>query len=545
MRRISVEECDFIVVGAGSSGCVVAARLSEDPRHMVTLLEAGGSDRHPMIAMPFAWMKTLDMPQFSWGTQSVAERHLDERVQPLPRGKVLGGCSAINGGMYIRGAAADYDGWRNMGLPGWGYDDVLPYFKRSELNWRGEDAWHGGSGPLHVTRLKKHRQLYPAMIRAASALGYDEIEDFNVPAPEGFGIPDCNIRNGRRHSTANAYLDPIKARRNLRIETGAFVTRVILEEGRAVGVEFEQNGQRKILHARREVILCGGAFNSPQLLMLSGIGPAEELKACGITPLVDRARVGTDLQDHPIALNFWAAAQPVTFERDLRFDRLAFNILRWSLTGKGTPAQSPLTVQGFIRSSEAEDRPDIQFQVSHVSYEARPWFPGVRKGAGHVLSAGALLLNPESRGRVSLASPYAHDRPKIELNFLSEERDRWRLRAMIRFSRVFFTSEPLRHYVAQELAPGSGVESDEAIDTWLRASVMSGAHPTSTCAMGAEPDSVVDGELRVRGVERLRVVDCSVMPTIIRGNTNAPAVMIAEKAADMILGRSALASKET
>ena len=544
MNRTSVEECDFVVVGAGSSGCVVASRLSEDPRHRVTLLEAGGSDRHPMIAMPLVWMKTLDMPQFGWGTQSVAERHMDGRVQPLPRGKVLGGCSSINGGMYIRGAAADYDGWRDMGLPGWGYDDVLPYFKRSELNWRGEGEYHGGAGPLHVTPLKKHPQLYPAMIRAAAEMGYDEIEDFNVPSPEGFGMPDCNIRNGRRHSTANAYLDPVKARPNLRIETGALVTRILLENGRAVGVAFEQDGQSRILRARREVILCGGAFNSPQLLMLSGIGPADALKAVGIAPVVDRARVGANLQDHPIALNFWAAAQPITFERDLRLDRLAFNLLRWSLTGKGTPAQSPLTVQGFMRSSTDEDRPDIQFQVSHVSYEARPWFPGVRKGAGHVLSAGALLLSPESRGQVSLASPNAHDRPTIALNFLSEERDRLRLRAMIRFSRAFFTSGPLRDYVAHELAPGAGAQSDDAIDAWLRASVMSGAHPTSTCAMGPEPDAVVDGELRVRGVEGLRVVDCSVMPRIIRGNTNAPAVMIAEKAADMILGRPALSPNE-
>lgn len=535
-----VGEYDFVVVGAGSAGCVLAARLSEDGNQRVMLLEAGGSDRHPMIAMPLVWMKTQDMARFGWGTKSVPEPYLNGRVQQLPRGKVLGGCSSINGGMHIRGSARDYDSWSESGLDGWSYEEVLPYFKRSESDWRGDGPLHGGTGPLQTTALKKHPEFYSALIGAAEQCGYPEIGDFNVPQPEGFGIPDCNIHNGRRVSTSTAYLDPARSRPNLRIETHATVTRVIVEDGRATGVEFLRGGERLVVRARREVVIAAGAFNSPQLLMLSGIGPAEHLADLGIPVVVNLPGVGANLQDHPIALSFWEAAKPVTFERDLRMDRLAFNVARWMLTGKGTPAQSPLSIQGFVRSTASESRPDIQFQVSHVSFEARPWFPLLRKGAGHMLSSGALLLDPSSRGRVTLASPDPAALPKIELNFLDSEIDRIKMRAAIRFARTFFTRAAAKPVASRELAPGADVESDDAIDAWLRASVMSGAHPTSTCAMGTGPNAVLDANLRVRGVDGLRVVDCSVMPTIVRANTNAAAVMIAEKAADLLLGRPAL-----
>lgn len=527
-------EFDYIVVGAGSAGCVVAARLSEDPSLSVALVEAGGSDNHPYIAMPLTWMKLLDMEAVNWGTKSEAEPHMDGRVQPLPRGKVLGGCSTTNGTMYIRGMAADYDGWRDAGLEGWGFDDVLPYFRRSEANWRGMTNFHGGEGPLSVTPLEKHAELYPAFLKAGEALGYSEAEDFNVPAPEGFGLPDCTIKRGRRHSTKSAFLDPAIGRRNLEVVPHALVQRIVIENGRAIGIEIVRDGQRQTIHARREVVVCGGAFNSPQLLMLSGIGSAGHLREHGIEVVADLPGVGANLQDHAIAQSFWAAARPNTLDRELRLDRLVWNGVKWMLTGKGTPAQSPLTIQGFIRSDEEQERPDLQFQASHVSYEARPWFPFWRKGAGHQISAGVLHLAPASRGRVSLASADAGTVPKVLLNFMAEEVDRHALRNAIRITRKFMATDAARPWVAAELAPGPQAESDEAIDAWLRGTVISGAHPTSTCAMGTGPDAVLDHRLRVRGVDGLRVADCSVMPTIVRGNTNAPAIMIGEKAADMI-----------
>ncbi|MXO65105.1 GMC family oxidoreductase [Altericroceibacterium endophyticum] len=532
-------ECDFIVVGAGSAGCVLANRLSADPANNVVLLEAGGSDDHPMISMPLAWMNASAMPRFGWGTQSEPEPYLDDRVQPLPRGKLMGGCSSINGTMYIRGMKADYDGWRDSGLPGWGYDDVLPYFKRAESNWRGEGPEHGGDGPLSVTPMKTHPELYPAFIKAAKKLGYPESEDFNVAKPEGFGIPDCTIRSGRRNSTAKAYYEPVQNRRNLHLIGDAQATRILVEHGRAVGIEYRQGSDVKRLKARREVIISAGAFHSPHLLQLSGIGPAAHLQDMGIGVLKDLPGVGENLQDHPIALTFWKAAKDNTFDKYLRLDRLGLAVARWMLTGRGFPAQSPLTVQGFYRSSDEESRPDIQFQVSHTSYEARPWFPLWRKGAGHQLSAGCLLLNPESRGRVSLASPDAAENPRILLNFLKEEADRRKMRDTVRFMRKFFATEPVSDYVAAEIAPGSDAASDEAIDGWLRATVMSGGHPTSTCAMGTGDRAVLNEQLQVRGIDALRVVDASAMPGIIRGNTNAPTIMMAEKASDMILGKSA------
>lgn len=537
MTSARAGETDFIVVGAGSAGCALAARLSEYSSAQVTLLEAGGSDAHTYIAMPLTWMKLLAMPQFGWGTMSEPEPHMDGRVLPLPRGRVLGGCSTINGTMYIRGMAADYDAWRDSGLPGWGFSDVLPYFRRAESNWRGASEQHGDAGPLSVTPMLRHPELHSPLLAAAAAQGYGAIADFNVPRPEGFGMPDCTIRNGRRHSAKNAYLDPARGRANLRVESEAQVLRVLIENGRATGVEFARAGMRQVLRARREVILCGGAFHSPQLLMLSGVGPAEHLREQGIAPLLDLPGVGANLQDHPIASSFWAAAKPNTFDRDLRLDRLGFNVLRWWLTGRGTPAQSPLTIQGFLRSDASQDRPDLQFQASHVAFTARPWFPLWRKGAGHQISTGTLLLNPDSRGRVSLRSADAHDTPRILLNFLAEERDRRVLRESIRITRRMLGSAPAREVVAGELAPGPQAQTDDQLDAWMRATVISAAHPTSTCAMGNGAMAVVDAQLRVRGIEALRVADCSIMPRIVRGNTNAPAIMIGEKAADLVLGR--------
>lgn len=531
-------EADFVIIGAGSAGCVLANRLSADRANRVVLLEAGGECRHPLIDMPLTWMQAAANKRFIWGNESEPDADRLGRIEPVPRGRVLGGCSSINGTMYIRGAAADYDSWAAAGLAGWGYEAVLPYFKRSEHFWRGETTEHGGSGPMHVSPMKPDPVLFPAFAQTAEALGYSLEPDFNVPAPEGFGMPDCTIKDGRRHSTARAFLDPAKGRPNLRVETQALVTRILVENGRATGVEFRRGNETHVVRAAREVILSAGAINSPQILMLSGIGPAAHLNEMGITVHRDLRGVGANLQDHPIALSFWAASQPVCFDSKIRLDRLAASFVQWQLTGTGTMAQSPMSIQGFLRSSAAQERPDWQFQIVHSSYAARPWFPGWRKGAGHQFSCGVLLLNPESRGRIILASPDPAALPKVQLNFLSAEGDVIRLREAVRFMRRFLGTGPAKDLIAAEIAPGgdpAANDGDEAIDGWNRATVMSGGHAACSCAMGTSESAVVDTTLKVRGVDGLRIADASVMPNLIRGNTNAPVIMIAEKAAEMIL----------
>lgn len=526
-----MKQYDYIIVGAGSAGCVLANRLSSDPSVRVALIEAGGECVHPLIDMPLTWMQAAANPRFIWGYESAPDPNLDGRTQPIPRGKVLGGSSSINGTMYIRGAAADYDAWRDAGHAGWGYDDVLPYFRRSETNWRGESATHGGDGEMHVTPMKPDEQLFPAFLETARALGHTECPDFNVAQPEGFGMPDCTIRNGRRASTMRAFIDPVKRRPNLDVISNSTALRVLFDGRRASGVEIETHGRRQVLGCMGEVVLSAGALNSPHLLMLSGIGPAASMKDHGIEPLVDLPGVGQNLQDHPIAMTIWKSAVPIGFNRDIRLDRVAVNFARWMLTGSGPMSQSPMSIQGFLKSGDDQDRPDLQFQIVHSGYDARVWFPLWRKPPTPMFSCGAILLNPESRGEVTLTSPDPMKLPGVQFNFMSAEGDRRRLRSGFRFMRSFFETAPARELGEVELAPGADVRTDEQIDAWLRASLISAGHPTSTCAMG----SVVDSELKVSGVENLRVADASVMPDVVRGNTHAPTVMIAEKAADLIV----------
>ncbi len=533
---------DYVIVGAGSAGCVLASLLSADPSNSVLLLEAGGAEsRNWRMKMPLAWRDTFMDPRVGWGYSSEPEPYADNRRIPVPRGKVLGGSSSVNGMMYSRGHPADYDRWRDLGLAGWSYAEVLPYFRRSEASWRGESIYHGGSGPLTVARHITDEVLYPRLIATAERLGYRHLDDFHGAAVEGFSAPEFNVHRGRRASTATRYLRPAMGRHNLVVETGALAHRVLFDRERAIGVEYELNGELARAHADREVLLAGGAFNSPQLLLLSGVGPARDLEALGVAPLHDLPGVGANLQDHQTVGAVFAASGPITFESHLRLDRLALSVLRWQLLGSGPVASLPVGAQGFLKIRPETRGADVQFLVSPVSMGAHAWFPGWRKGAGHVFSMANVLLHPRSRGRVTLRSSDPRDPPCILFNLLEAPEDRETLRYMLRFVRKFFSTAPASGLVSQELLPGPGIQSDEELDAHIRRSVATAMHPTSTCAMGVDSEGVVDAELKVRGLKALRVVDASVMPAIVGGNTNAPVVMIAEKAADMILGRPPLA----
>jgi len=540
-----VNKFDYIVVGAGSAGCVLAARLSEDPDNAVLLLEAGGVEhRHLKMKMPLAWRDTFQDPALGWGYMSEAEPAADNRSIPVPRGKVLGGSSSVNGMMYQRGHAGDYDKWRRLGLPGWSYAEVLPYFNRSESNWRGASVYHGGSGPLTTSRHAPDGFIYPRLIETAEKLGYRHLDDFHGAESEGFSAPDFNTHRGHRASTATRYLRPAMSRRNLTVETNAHTTRVLLDRNRAVGVEYQQHGQLVQVYAGREVILAGGAFNSPQVLLLSGVGPAKELETAAVRVVHELPGVGKNLQDHQSVGVMYAANGPITFENELRWDRMALHALRWRLFGTGPIADLPVAAQGFYRSRPELEWPDVQFLISPVSMGARVWFPGWRKGAGHVFTMANVVLHPESRGEVTLRSINPKDAPRIRFNLLHAPEDRATFRAMIRFARKFFATAPASSLVAEEKLPGVAVQTDDEIDAYVRRMAGTAMHPTSTCAMGIDALAVVDSELKVRGLERLRVVDASVMPTIPSGNTNAPVIMIAEKASDLILGRPALPAAE-
>jgi choline dehydrogenase len=529
---------DYIVIGAGSAGCVVASRLSEDPDIRVLLLEAGGKDSHPLLRMPMGFMKAMFRPEFTWAYLSEPEPHLNERRIPLPRGRVLGGSSSINGMFYMRGHPGDYDEWRDLGCDGWGFDDVLPYFRKSEGSWRKPDRYHSVDGPLKISPIDTTHLLHEPLMRTAATAGYAVSDDIDGDVTEGFARGDVTVdHRGRRSSASRAFLRPAMARSNLTVETNALTTRVIVEGGRAVGVEYLHDGQLRTVRAEREVVLSGGAFNSPQLLMLSGIGAADELAAHGVAVKHELPGVGRNLSEHPRVNVQFEASRPVTFLNQLRFDRAALSALRWAIFGSGPFATQINSCNIVIRTEPSLDRPDIQLCANPVRLDAGLWFPGVVKPKSHRFTTMVCQLHPHSRGKVTLRSSDPKDFPRIHLNIFSEAEDFSIMRRGIRATRDIFRSGAQAELTGAEIAPGANIESDRELDDFIRANAGVTQHPVGTCRMGNDEQAVVDPQLRVRGIEGLRVADASIMPTVPGANTNAAAIMIGEKAADLIRGR--------
>ncbi len=527
---------DYVIVGAGSAGCVLANRLSESGRDSVLLIEAGGKDDSWLFRMPLGFMMTAANPAYDWGYASEPDAKLAGRSLPVPRGRVHGGSSSVNGMIYMRGHSSDYDGWRQMGATGWSYADVLPYFRRMESSWRGAGHYHGADGPLAVTPVRGGHLLTDPIRRSVLAAGHAESDDLSGDQQEGFSATEVTVdRRGRRASTAAAYLRPALGRPNLSVLSNAQATRVLIENGRAVGVAYRRDGAGGEVRANKEVVLSGGAYNSPQLLMLSGIGPAEQLRDHGIPLLVDAPGVGRDLAEHPLVYMTYAARDPTTFLRALRSDRAALSVLRWAFTGRGPFASQITSGVLMLRTRPELERPDIQLVFLPVRLDAKLWHP-FGKRQDHVLSVMVMQLHPESRGTVTLRSADPFDKPRIDLNLLSTPRDFADIRGGIEAVRRIFAQPPLADMVEREMTPGDGAD----LDAFIRNNLKITQHPTGTCRMGEDPGAVVDSQLRVKGVAGLRVVDASVMPSVPGANINAAVIMVAERASDLIRGLAPL-----
>ena len=541
MARMSAAEADYVIVGAGSAGCALAYRLSEAGAS-VLVVEYGGSDAGPLIQMPGALSFPMNMKRYDWGYWSEPEPHLGGRRLACPRGKVIGGSSSINGMVYVRGHAKDFDAWEAMGASGWSYADVLPYYKRMET-WDpaghgGDASWRGRDGPLHVTRGKRDNPLVQAFVQAGRQAGYQLTDDYNGQQQEGFGPMEHTIHKGARWSAAKAYLRPALQRENCNLIRG-LARKIVFSGRRAVGVELLAGGGLKTVRAKKEVILASSSINSPKLLMLSGIGPAAHLTAHGIPIVADRPGVGQNLQDHLEVYIQMAASQPVSLFKYWNLLGKARVGLQWALTRSGPGASNQFESAGFIRSAAGVEYPDLQFHFLPIAVR----YDGQAASEGHGFQAHIGPMRSPSRGAVTLRSAKPEDSPKITFNYMSTEKDWIDFRRGIRLTREIFAQEAFRPFVKHEIQPGVALQTDAQIDGFIRAHAESAYHPCGTCKMGAvdDPLAVVDPQTNVIGVKGLRVVDSSIFPQITNGNLNGPSIMVGEKASDLILGKTPLA----
>jgi choline dehydrogenase len=524
---------DYIIVGAGTAGCVLANRLSRDPAKRVLLLEAGPKDSNLWIMIPAGVSRIINHPKLTWGYTSDPEPGLNGRRIIWPRGRVLGGSSSINGHVYMRGAPDDYDGWHLAGNPGWGWKDVLPYFKKGERHFLGSSALHGGDGEMAVSALAHPHPASAAFVASAHAAGMPLNDDFNGPRQDGVGYLQLMTDRGRRASTSAAFLRPIRHRSNLNVQTGARADRIVIEQHRATGISYRREGISQTASGH-QIILCGGAINTPQLLMLSGIGPASQLSKYAIATVVGVDAVGGNLQDHVYAHHLERVIAAFSINRTISSHwRMAPHVLKYFATRRGLLTSAAAQVGLFARSLPELNRPNLQIQMRPFSmvsaagmYTAEP---------SPAVTASCTLLRPKSRGTVTLRSADPNDAPAMQANYLVDEDDIPPMVAGLRLMRRIFHTEPFASASQGELMPGSRYRTDAELVEYLRANAQAMYHPVGTCRMGPDPDSVVDPRLRVRGVEGLRIVDASIMPTIPSGNTNAPTIMIAEKGADMIV----------
>lgn len=524
-------EFDYIIVGAGSSGAVLANRLSEDPNVTVCLIEAGPRDTHPLIKIPLGLIGLAKSKRVNWLFNSTPQSEMNGRQISVPRGKVLGGSSAINGMIYVRGHRQDYDDWAAAGCTGWGYDDVLPYFMKSENNTNAalQDVFHGRTGPLSVSDLKHANPMDAVFVDAAGQLQYRACDDFNTPEPEGVGIYQVTQKNGKRHSTATAFLDPVRTRKNLQIMTLQEVVGLTFAGPRVTGVALRNGAHTIHVLARHEVVLSAGAIGSPDILLRSGVGPAEQVKAAGGTVVLDAPHVGQNLQEHVDIMLINASRSMASYGVSIRaMPRLAIDAARWVFSQSGMLSSNMVEAGGFVRSSPSVDRPDLQFTFIPGKKSTR----GRMVEWGHGVSLHTCLLRPKSRGSVTRTGP--EGAPAIDLGLLTNEADVALLAKGAQIARKIIAQDPFRRHGVEEIHPGPAVQGDAAFRDFVRDNAKTIYHPVGTCAMGANGSAVIDPRLRFNGLEGLRVVDASVMPTIVSGNTNAPCIMIAEKAADLI-----------